>query len=264
MSNSPGTNRLAGEKSPYLLQHADNPVDWYPWGERAFAAATEQDKPIFLSIGYSSCHWCHVMEHESFEDEAVARLLNEHFISIKVDREERPDIDNIYMKVCQAMTGSGGWPLTVLITPGGKPFFAGTYFPKKSKYGRPGMLELLPHMASLWKNDRDNLEKIGDNAAAALEGFAFTGDEHSLSGKTLATAYSRLEASYDEVHGGFGGAPKFPTPHQLLLLLRHWERTGEKRALDIVERTGDIRVRGARHDLARGRLLLGRGRRQRG
>ncbi len=237
MNDSANKNRLASEKSPYLLQHADNPVDWYPWGEEAFAAAREQDKPIFLSIGYSSCHWCHVMEHESFEDEAVARLLNEHFISVKVDREERPDIDNIYMKVCQAMTGSGGWPLTVFMTPGGKPFFAGTYFPKQSKYGRPGMLELVPHMASLWKNDRERLDQISEHATVALESFAFTGDDRKLSDKLLATAYSRLEASYDEVHGGFGGAPKFPTPHQLSMLLRYWDRSGDARALEIVGTT---------------------------
>ena len=237
MKENTGLNRLAGEKSPYLLQHADNPVDWYPWGDEAFTTAREQNKPIFLSIGYSSCHWCHVMEHESFEDEAVARLLNEHFISIKVDREERPDIDNIYMKVCQAMTGSGGWPLTIFMAPGGKPFFAGTYYPKQSKYGSPGMLELVPHMASLWKNDREKLETIGDHAAAALESFAFTGDERSLSEKTIVTAYSRLEASFDEVHGGFGGAPKFPTPHQLSLLLRYWDRSGDRRALEIVGTT---------------------------
>ncbi len=237
MKKDTARNRLAGEKSPYLLQHADNPVDWYPWGDEAFAAAREQDKPIFLSIGYSSCHWCHVMEHESFEDEAVARLLNEHFISIKVDREERPDIDNIYMKVCQAMTGSGGWPMTVFMTPGGKPFFAGTYFPKQSKYGRPGMLELVPHMASLWKNDRKRLEQIGEHTTDALGSHAFTGDEQKLSEKLLTTAYSRLEASYDDVHGGFGGAPKFPTPHQLSLLLRYWDRTGDARALEIVGTT---------------------------
>jgi uncharacterized protein YyaL (SSP411 family) len=237
MNDNVNKNRLAGEKSPYLLQHADNPVDWYPWGEEAFAAAMEQDKPIFLSIGYSSCHWCHVMEHESFEDEAVARLLNEHFISIKVDREERPDIDNIYMKVTQAMTGSGGWPMTVFMTPGGKPFFAGTYFPKQSKYGRPGMLELVPHMASLWKNDRERLEQISEHTTDALESFAFTGDEQKLSEKLLATAFSRLDASYDEVHGGFGGAPKFPTPHQLSMLLRYWDRTGDARSLEIVGTT---------------------------
>jgi len=237
LKESKARNRLAGEKSPYLLQHAGNPVDWYPWGEEAFSAARDRDRPVFLSIGYSSCHWCHVMERESFEDEAVASLLNEHFISIKVDREERPDIDNIYMKVCQAMTGAGGWPMSVFMTPGGKPFFAGTYFPKHSKYGRPGMLELVPHMAALWKNDRERLESIGDNAAAALESFAFTGDERELSGKTLATAVSGLEASYDEVHGGFGTAPKFPTPHQLSLLLRYWKRTGYGKALDIVETT---------------------------
>jgi uncharacterized protein YyaL (SSP411 family) len=232
-----GRSRLAGEKSPYLLQHAGNPVDWYPWGEEAFAAARERDMPIFLSIGYSSCHWCHVMERESFEDEAVAGLLNEHFISVKVDREERPDIDNIYMKVCQAMTGAGGWPMTIFMTPGGKPFFAGTYFPKHSRYGRPGMLELVPHMASLWKNERGRLEDIGENATSALESFMFTGDGRELSEKTLATAISRLEASYDEVHGGFGTAPKFPTPHQLSFLLRYWKRTGDKRALEIVETT---------------------------
>jgi len=237
LKDGKGKNRLAGEKSPYLLQHAGNPVDWYPWGDEAFAAAVEQDRPIFLSIGYSSCHWCHVMERESFEDETVARLLNEHFISIKVDREERPDIDNIYMKVCQAMTGAGGWPMTIFMTPGGKPFFAGTYFPRNSRYGRPGMVELVPHMAALWKNDRARLEAIGDNAAAALESYAFTGDERELSEKTLADAYSRLEASYDEAHGGFGAAPKFPTPHQLSLLLRYWKRTGEERALEIVETT---------------------------
>ncbi len=237
MNENPGKNRLAGEKSPYLLQHADNPVDWYPWGDEAFAAAKEQDKPIFLSIGYSSCHWCHVMEHESFEDEAVARLLNEHFISIKVDREERPDIDNIYMKVTQAMTGSGGWPMTVFMSPDGKPFFAGTYFPKQSKYGRPGMIELVPHIASLWKNDRERLQGIGDNATKALESSSFAGDERSLDDKLIATAYSRLEASYDEVHGGFGGSPKFPTPHQLSMLLRYWDRTGDTRALEIVGTT---------------------------
>src|SRR3990170_2221406 len=192
-------NRLINEKSPYLLQHANNPVDWYPWGEEAFEKARKENKPIFLSIGYSTCHWCHVMERESFEDPEVANLMNEVFVSIKVDREERPDIDSIYMTVCQMMTGSGGWPLTIIMTPDKKPFFAGTYFPKDSRFGRIGMTQLVPRIKEIWTTKRDE--------------------------------------RFDTVHGGFGRAPKFPTQHNLLFLLRYWKRAGNEEALEIVEKT---------------------------
>jgi len=167
-----GTNRLAGEKSPYLLQHADNPVDWYPWGEEAFERARREDRPVFLSIGYSTCHWCHVMAHESFEDPAVARMMNDDFISIKVDREERPDIDGIYMTVCQMMTGSGGWPLTIVMTPDKRPFFAGTYFPKESRFGRAGLTQLLPQMAKVWRERRGEVNE----SAEQIQGLTVDGD----------------------------------------------------------------------------------------
>jgi uncharacterized protein YyaL (SSP411 family) len=162
-------NRLQFEKSPYLLQHADNPVDWYPWGEEAFAKARKEDKPIFLSIGYSTCHWCHVMEHESFEDIDVARLMNEVFVAIKVDREERPDIDNLYMTVSQMLTGSGGWPLNIIMTPDKKPFFVGTYFPKESRFGRIGMMELIPQVQRLWENDRKKAVQTAEQVIAGLQ-----------------------------------------------------------------------------------------------
>lgn len=161
-------NRLYKEKSPYLLQHGENPVDWYPWSEEAFQKAEQEDKPVFLSIGYSTCHWCHVMAHESFEDQEVAEILNREFISIKVDREERPDIDAVYMSVCQALTGSGGWPLTIIMTPQQKPFFAGTYFPKKGTYGRMGLTDLLEHVAFLWKGNREELIEAGNEITAAI------------------------------------------------------------------------------------------------
>ena len=163
------SNRLAGEKSPYLLQHAENPVDWYPWGEEAFLKANKEDKPIFLSIGYAACHWCHVMAHESFEDEEVARLLNQHFVTIKVDREERPDIDKIYMHVCQSLTGSGGWPLSVFMTPEGKPFFAGTYFPKSSRLGIPGFMDVLKQIDAMWKNDRVSILRSSEAITGAIQ-----------------------------------------------------------------------------------------------
>lgn len=165
----PEYNRLVFEKSPYLLQHAGNPVDWYPWGEAAFEKARRENKPIFLSIGYSTCHWCHVMEHESFEDPEVAKLMNEHFVSIKVDREEPPDVDNIYMTVCQAMSGSGGWPLTIVMTPEKRPFFAGTYFPKESRFGRAGMLDLIPKLAEAWRTRRDELLANAERATSYLQ-----------------------------------------------------------------------------------------------
>jgi uncharacterized protein YyaL (SSP411 family) len=231
------TNRLVKEKSPYLLQHAGNPVDWFPWGEEAFDKARKDDKPVFLSIGYSTCHWCHVMAHESFEDAEVARLLNESFVCVKVDREERPDIDGIYMSVCQMMSGNCGWPLTIIMTPDRQPFMAATYIPKEERYGQPGMLELVPGIAKAWKERRDQLTGIAEGIQAALrrrpENEA--GREPDL--ETLNTAYDLLSARFDESHGGFGGAPKFPTPHNLLFLLRHWKRTGESRALEMVERT---------------------------
>ena len=248
MTGPGGRNRLAGEKSPYLLQHADNPVDWHPWGEKAFDEARRTDRPVFLSIGYSSCHWCHVMERESFEDRQVARLLNEHFVPVKVDREERPDIDNVYMKVCQAMTGSGGWPLTVVMTPDGKPFFAGTYFPKSTRMNLPGLLDLLPHISSLWKDDRERLLEIGIGAVTALEGFARRGETTRLSADILRAGFESLAASYDEVHGGFGTAPKFPGPHQLSFLLRWHHRSGEPRVLEMVERTLRSIFRGGIND----------------
>ena len=229
-------NRLTREKSPYLLQHADNPVDWYPWGPEAFDTARREDKPIFLSIGYSTCHWCHVMEHESFEDEAVAQVMNETFISIKVDREERPDIDNIYMAVCQMMAGSGGWPLTIIMTPEKQPFFAGTYFPKETRQSRMGMLDLVPRVADVWKNRRQEILDSAEHITAALRELpSEPGEGPDVA--TMELAFDQLESRFDSRHGGFGPAPKFPSAHSLLFLLRYWKRTGEAAALAMVERT---------------------------
>ncbi len=229
-------NRLVFEKSPYLLQHAANPVNWYPWGEEAFQEAEQQDKPVFLSIGYSTCHWCHVMEKESFEDPDVSSLINDTFIAIKVDREERPDIDQIYMSVCQAMTGAGGWPLTVLLTPDKKPFFAGTYFPKQGRYGRAGMVELIPSVASLWADKRDELlqsaEKITDHLLSTNQS-----QGGQLEKSVTQTAYQQLKARFDSLEGGFTPAPKFPSPHNLIFLLRYWYQTKEPGALEMVEKT---------------------------
>ena len=230
-------NRLINEKSPYLLQHAHNPVDWHPWGEAAFAKAKKENKPVFLSIGYSTCHWCHVMEKESFEDDEVAALMNEHFVAIKVDREERPDIDKVYMAVTMAMTGSGGWPMTVILTPDKQPFFAGTYFPKEGAYGRPGMMQLLPGLARAWREDPARAREAASNVVAAVRthGLPVAGDELGLD--TLAQANAELADAYDPVHGGFGRAPKFPTPHNLMFLLRYAQRHGDKEALARVEKT---------------------------
>jgi len=231
-------NRLQYEKSPYLLQHKDNPVDWYPWGKEAFEKAKRENKPIFLSIGYSTCHWCHVMERESFEDEEVAKLMNDTFVSIKVDREERPDIDQIYMTVSQMLTGSGGWPLTIIMTPDKKPFFAGTYFPKESRFGRIGMVELIPRVAEIWKIRHEDVVSQADKITEALtKATSQSSTGGTLDETTLKTAYSQLIQSYDAVNGGFGGAPKFPTPHNLLFLLRYWQRTGDASALQMVEHT---------------------------
>ncbi len=206
-------NRLISEKSPYLLQHAYNPVNWYPWGQEAFEDAQKANKPVFLSIGYSTCHWCHVMEKESFEDHEVAELLNEVFISIKVDREERPDIDTVYMKACQIMTGSGGWPLTVIMTPDKKPFFSGTYLPRESRFGRIGMLDLVPRIRKMWEFQNDDIGKLSNEITSALqhEEKGLSGD--ALDEAVLQTAYEELSRRFDEKNGGFGDAPKFPTPH---------------------------------------------------
>jgi uncharacterized protein YyaL (SSP411 family) len=231
------TNRLANEASPYLRQHQHNPVDWYPWGDEAFAKAKKEDKPIFLSIGYSTCHWCHVMERESFEDDDVAKLLNEGFVSIKVDREERPDLDAIYMTVTQMMTGSGGWPMTVILTPDKQPFFAATYIPKESKYGRLGMVELLPKITDVWTKERERILASAKQMTAALE----STDDHTpgdgLGKKELNLVVQQLAGAIDPVYGGLGRAPKFPSPHTLLLLLRRHASTGDARALDAVKKT---------------------------
>ena len=231
-------NRLAQEKSPYLLQHKDNPVDWWPWGEEAFAAAAEQEKPVFLSIGYATCHWCHVMERESFEDAAVARLMNDAFINIKVDREERPDIDAVYMTVCQMMTGSGGWPLTIIMTPQQQPFFAATYIPRVSIYSRIGMLDLVPGVAQAWKDRRDDLTRDADRVSRELARVAAVDFRGAAPAEDLLhSAYQALQADFDMTHGGFGGAPKFPAPSSLRFLLRYWKRTGIDAALQMVGHT---------------------------
>ena len=206
-------NRLINETSPYLIQHAYNPVDWYPWGAEAFEKARREDKPVFLSIGYSTCHWCHVMEDESFMDTEVAEYLNKNFISVKVDKEERPDIDSVYMTVCQAMTGSGGWPTTILMTPEQKPFFAGTYLPKHSNYGRFGLIELLSTVRRKWDAEPDSLIESGNQIAAALNQV----EEHETDGDgtvpgkpAVEKAVKQLTSIFDEVWGGFWGAPEIP------------------------------------------------------
>jgi uncharacterized protein YyaL (SSP411 family) len=246
---SENANRLINEKSPYLLQHAHNPVDWYPWGKKAFARAQKEDKPVFLSIGYSTCHWCHVMARECFEDAEVAALLNEHYVCVKVDREERPDLDQLYMDACQALTGQGGWPLTVWLTPDKKPFFAGTYFPKRSRYGIPGLMELLPRLASLWRERREQVAEMGEKLLQALAAQGRDEGGEALPGpELLDAAYRLLRDSYDGQYGGFGGAPKFPLPHRLFFLLRYWKRTGEAKALEMAVQTLKAMFRGGIFD----------------
>jgi len=229
-------NRLIEEKSPYLLQHAFNPVDWYPWGDEAFAKARQENKPIFLSIGYSTCHWCHVMERESFENSDIAKIMNEHFVCIKVDREERPDVDKVYMAAVQAMTGSGGWPMSVWLTPSLQPFFAGTYFPPDSRYGRPGFPDLLQRLHAAWMEQREQVLKSGADIIKALKehtAIAANADSTVLFSPILCTAYSQFYSSYDERLGGFGNAPKFPRSVTLNFLLRYYARTDEKDALEM-------------------------------
>lgn len=241
----PEFNRLVFEQSPYLLQHARNPVDWYPWGEEAFEKARKEGKPVFLSVGYSTCHWCHVMEHESFEDEEVAKLLNENYVCVKVDREERPDIDNVYMTYTQALTGSGGWPMTVFMTADKKPFHAGTYFPKMSRLGRPGMMELLPQVSELWASRRADLNAGADEAVRVLSQISGGDPGGSLTAKTLETAFKQFQGAFDKERGGFSPQRKFPVPHNLMFLLRYWKRTGDAAALEMAEKTlGAMRAGG--------------------
>ncbi len=241
-------NRLANEQSPYLRQHADNPVNWYAWGEEAFAAAREKDRPIFLSIGYATCHWCHVMAHESFEDEEVAQLMNETLIPVKIDREERPDIDSVYMTVCQMMTGHGGWPLNVVLTPELEPFFAGTYFPRESRGGRIGMLDLVPRIRRLWTERRSEVEDSAAEITRALREATDVPDGELPGREEIDAAYHGLVSRYDSAHGGFGGAPKFPSPHNLTFLLRVFEASADERALEMVTTTLRAMRRGGMHD----------------
>jgi uncharacterized protein YyaL (SSP411 family) len=241
-------NRLINETSPYLLQHAHNPVDWYPWGEEALARARREDRPILLSIGYAACHWCHVMERESFENEDIARLMNEHFVCIKVDREERPDLDDIYMAATIAMSGHGGWPMTVFLTPEHKPFFAGTYFPPEDKYGRPGLPTLLARVAEVYREDREGVEKQASELTRAVSQQLAAVAPAPLALGLIARAFEQLDESYDPRWGGFGAAPKFPASAALRLLLRHHARSGEARALELVRGTLDGMKNGGMYD----------------
>ncbi len=230
------SNRLKNELSPYLQQHSENPVDWYPWSNEAFEKALKEDKPIFLSIGYSTCHWCHVMEKESFEDFEVANLMNQTFVNIKVDREERPDVDNIYMEVCQMLTGGGGWPLTVIMLPDKVPFFAGTYFPKKSQPGRIGMIDLINRVQDLWKNNRDLIYKTSNEIMNNLKREVKSNSD-IIKENIFQKAIDSLHSSYDRQFGGFGYAPKFPIPHQLLFLMNYYHNNNDKFSLEIVKHT---------------------------
>lgn len=232
-------NHLLNEKSPYLSEHAYNPVDWYPWGQEAFEKAKLEDRPIFLSIGYSTCHWCHVFAAESFEDPRVAELMNETFVCIKVDREERPDVDGVYMAACQAMTGGGGWPLTIVMTPEGKPFFAATYIPKESALGRPGMMQLIPRIGEMWAKKKGELRSYGEEVASSFRtlGALSSSTVDDVDGSILKLAYGEFTQRFDEGQGGFGTAPKFPALHNVIFLLRYWRRSGNVRALRMAERT---------------------------
>ena len=252
-------NRLLDEKSPYLLQHAYNPVDWFPWGREAFDKAKDENKPVFLSIGYSTCHWCHVMEAESFEDKEVAEMLNRDFISIKVDREERPDIDAVYMAVCQSLTGQGGWPTTIFMTPDQLPFFAGTYFPKKAIDGRAGLVDILKTVIESWNKDREKLIETGNRIVSILKGEVKenTDIEETAgkeSGKTELTnsiiikARRLLEESFDERNGGFGRIPKFPTPHNLLFLMKFYEYENNELSIEMIDKTLLQMYRGGIYD----------------
>ncbi len=243
-------NRLQYETSPYLRQHMDNPVNWQPYDETALQEAAERDVPIFLSIGYSTCHWCHVMAHESFEDDEVAGILNKHYVSIKVDREERPDIDSVYMDACHVMTGSGGWPLNVIMTPDGKPFFCGTYFPKNTGMGMPGIIDILKHASELWTNNRDEVLEVGNNMINVLNGIGAEQSDESIqvNDELLNNAVHSYRDNYDETYGGFGRSMKFPTPHNLLFLLEHGKKTGKSESLEMVYHTLTQIAKGGIHD----------------
>ena len=230
------SNHLKNATSPYLLQHAENPVDWYPWCKQAFEKAKSEDKPIFLSIGYSTCHWCHVMAHESFEDKKTAEILNQYFVSIKIDREERPDIDSVYMSVCQAFTGSGGWPMSIFMTWDKKPFFAGTYFPPKSHYGMPGFPDLLDVIVSQWNNNRRKLLQSAEQIITHLKS-AESGDKNIDDEELIKRAMQIFSESFDEINGGFSSAPKFPTPHNLLFLMLYAKQKQDSDALKMAEKT---------------------------
>ena len=245
------TNHLALEKSPYLLQHAHNPVDWFAWNQEAFEKARRENKPIFLSIGYSTCHWCHVMERESFEDEKIGAYLNEHFVSIKVDREERPDVDKIYMTFVQSTTGSGGWPMNVFLTPELKPFYGGTYFPPEAKHGRPSFLQLLEHIHQLWETRREDLNVSATEIHSRMEQMAEAepGDASlALVPEVVRQAGLRFKESYDPRNGGFGSAPKFPQPSQPQFLLRYAKRFHDDEATRMVLHTCDKMAAGGIHD----------------
>src|SRR5579871_3235537 len=244
-------NRLAAEKSPYLLQHAHNPVDWYPWGDEAFAKAAREDKPVFLSVGYSTCHWCHVMERESFENEDIARILNQFFVAVKVDREERPDVDRIYMLFVQASTGSGGWPMSVWLTPDRKPFFGGTYFPPDNRYGRPGFGAILQSLAHAWQNDRARVEESGAHVLEQLRQhseISSVGGSEEAGREVLDSAFYAFRRVFDAKLGGFGGAPKFPRPSVLNFLLRYYADTQQDEALEMVLLTLREMAKGGMHD----------------
>ena len=249
MTDAAAANRLAHETSPYLLQHAHNPVDWYPWGLEALERARAEDRPIFLSIGYSACHWCHVMERETFENPEIARLMNEAFVSIKVDREERPDLDDVYMSAVQAMTGSGGWPMSVFLTPDLRPFYGGTYFPPEDRHGMPGFPRVLTAVADAYRNRRAEIEQQAGMLARHLqEQLDVPGGARDPERRQLEGAVARLAASFDEAHGGFGGAPKFPAPMTLEFLLRAWRRSGNAQALRMATVTLDAMADGGIHD----------------
>src|SRR5215212_1418343 len=243
------TNRLANETSPYLLQHAHNPVDWYPWGEEAWAKARAEDRPVFLSIGYSACHWCHVMERESFEDPQIAEMLNEDFVAIKVDREERPDVDSIYMQAVQMMTGHGGWPMSMFLTPDGKPFFAGTCFPPEERHGMPSFRRVLEHVVNVYRSRREEVEQASTEVQTALSSqLRVRGKGGAIYRAGLDNAAARIASQYDAVHGGFGGAPKFPPSMSLDFLMQVANRNNDPSLRPVIVDTLTKMARGGIYD----------------